>query len=150
MMQRSTSPKKFLTEEEAKCIAVAVKEAENRTSAEIKLVIARHCWTDIKVKAARVFKKIGLDKTKQRNCVLILLVTTNREFLIYGDQGIHEKVGQNFWDDIRSQMVNRFKDDAFGDGICEGIKLIGEKLAQYFPYQADDQDEISDEVAYED
>ena len=47
-------------------------------------------------------------------------------------------------------MTNKFKTGAFGDGICEGIKLIGEKLTYYFPYQTGDKNEISDEVAYED
>lgn len=149
-MNRSNNPKKFLTEKETELVANAIKEAETQTSAEIKLVIARHCWADIKRKAAHIFKKSGLDKTKQRNCVLILLITTNREFLIYGDQGIHEKVGQDFWEDTTVQMTNKFKAGAFGDGICEGIKVIGNKLAYYFPYQAGDKNEISDEVAYED
>lgn len=149
-MNRSSDPKRFLTEDESERAANAIKEAEGQTSAEIKLVVARHCWTDIKSKAANIFKKFGLDKTKQRNCVLILVVTTNREFLIYGDQGIHEKVGQDFWEDTSNLMMNKFKAGAFGDGICEGIKLIGEKLAYYFPYQAGDKNEISDEVTYED
>lgn len=149
-MNRSSNPKKFLTEKETEQVANTIKEAENQTSAEIKLVVARHCWADIKSKAAHIFKKFGLDKTKQRNCVLILLITTNREFLIYGDQGIHEKVGQDFWEDKSDQMRKKFKTGAFGDGICEGIKLIGEKLARYFPCQAGDKNEVSDEVAYED
>ena len=148
-MNRPNNPKNFLTEKENEQVAKTIKEAENQTSAEIKLVIARHCWTDIKSKAANIFKKFGLGKTEQRNCVLILLITTNREFLIYGDQGIHEKVGQEFWEDTKNQMINKFKVGEFGDGICEGIKLIGEKLAHYFPYRKDDKNEISDGVAYE-
>jgi len=79
-----------------------------------------------------------------------MLVLANHEFLIYGDEGIHEKVGQNFWDDVRDSMLEEFKEDKFGEGLCKGIERIGEKLAQFFPYQAGDKDEISDEVAYED
>jgi len=100
-MARSTNPKKFFSEAESARINSTIKDAERKTSAEIKLVIARHCWTNIKVKASKIFKQLGLDKTKERNCVLILFIVTNREFLIYGDQGIHEKVGQGFWDDRR-------------------------------------------------
>ena len=149
-MNKSNDPKKFLTEDDSERIANAIKETESRTSAEIKFVIVRHCWTDIKRKAAEIFKRYDLDKTEQRNCLLILLVTANREFLIYGDQGIHEKVGQDFWEDTSSLMMNKFKEGAFGDGICEAIKLVGEKLACHFPYQADDTNEISDEVVHED
>ena len=149
-MNRSNDPKKFFTKEETEQVADTIKKTERQTSAEIKLVVVRHCWLGIKNKAARIFKKFDLDKTEQRNCVLILLVTTNREFLIYGDQGIHEKVGQDFWQDTSHKMASKFKVGEFGDGVCEGIKLIGEKLAYYFPYQAGDKNEISDEVTYED
>lgn len=147
-MARSTNPKKFLSEAESARINSAIKDAESKTSGEIKLVTARHCWGNMKAKAAKIFKELGLDKTKERNCVLILFIVTNREFLIYGDQGIHERVGQGFWDDIRDKMVAAFKEDEFGDGISRGVCLIGERLSQYFPYQRDDKDEISDDIVY--
>lgn len=149
-MNRSSRTKLIFTQEETEQIANTIKDAENGTSAEIKLVVVRHCWTDIKSKAAKIFKEYDLDKTKQRNCVLILLVTANREFLIYGDQGIHDKVGESFWEDISSLMTNKFKDGAFGDGICEAITRVGEKLSCHFPYRTEDENEISNEVVNED
>ena len=148
-MKRSKNPDKFLSLEESTAVDDTIKHAEKRTSAEIKLFISRHCWMDIKEKASKIFKKLGLYKTKQRNCVLVLLVLTNQEFLIYGDQGIHEKVGQNFWNDVKDVMSNSFKKDLFGEGLCKGIKLIGEKLSQYFPPQPCDINEISDKIEYE-
>ena len=147
-MARSTNPKKFLSEAESAKINSAIKDAESKTSGEIKLVMARHCWGKMEAKAAKIFRELGLDKTKEHNCVLILFIVTNREFLIHGDQGIHERVGQEFWDDIRDKMEAAFKQDEFGDGIIRGVCLIGEKLSRYFPYQRDDIDEISDEIIY--
>jgi uncharacterized membrane protein len=147
-MARSTNPKKFLSVAESAKINSAIKEAESKTSGEIKLVMARHCWGNMKAKASKIFKELCLDKTKERNCVLILFIVTNREFLIYGDQGIHERVGQGFWDDIRDKIVAAFKQDEFGDGISQGVRLIGERLSQYFPHQRDDTDEISDDIVY--
>ncbi|RJP69913.1 MAG: TPM domain-containing protein [Candidatus Abyssobacteria bacterium SURF_17] len=149
-MRRPTNPKTFLTPQESAQLAEAIEQAEGRTSGEIKVVFVRHCWTDIRAKAFQMFKKLNLDKTEQKNCVLILLVLTNREFLIYGDQGIHEKVGQDFWDDVRDLMHARFKEGKFVEGLCAGIERIGEKLAVFFPYKAGDRDEISDEIAHED
>jgi uncharacterized membrane protein len=148
-MKRSNNPKKFFSSTEVSAIEHAIKDAESLTSAEIKLFVNRHCWRTIKGKAAGVFKKLGLHKTENRNCVLILLVLSNREFLIYGDQGIHEKVGQDFWDDTRATMATYFKKDLFGEGVCAGIKLIGEQLAKYFPAKSKDKNEISDTIKYE-
>jgi uncharacterized membrane protein len=119
------------------------------TSAEIKLVIVKHCLTSIKRKARKIFKKYKLDQTGQRNCVLILVVTTNRQFLIYGDEGIHEKVGQHFWEEIEKSITMKFKENKMGDGLSAGVHLIGAKLAQYFPLQSDDINEISDDVVFE-
>jgi len=148
-VKRSTNPTKFLTAEESRQVAAAVEQAEKRTSGEIKLVLVRHCWTDIQSRAARLFKKLNLHQTRRRNCVMIVLVLTNHEFLVHGDQGIHEKVGQDFWKDVRDRMGACFKEDRFGDGLAEGIGLIADKLAHFFPPQTDDTDEISDEVAYQ-
>jgi uncharacterized membrane protein len=147
-MVRSTSPTKFLTEEETGRINVAVAEAELATSAEVTVVLARHCWGDFKAKARRIFKNLGLDRTQQRNAVLLLFVVTNREFLLYGDEGIHAKVGQDFWNDVRNEMTEAFRRDAFGDGIAQGVRRIGEKLARHFPRRQDDVDEISNEIVY--
>lgn len=146
---RSTNPRQFLSSEESAAVERAIAEAESHTSAEIKFVIARHCWGDIRDEAARIFKKMGLHKTAHRNCVLILLITTNREFMIYGDSGIHEKAGQVHWDDVRNHMARKFKEDAFAEGISDAAKMIGEKLAQYFPHTATDINEIPNEVDYQ-
>ena len=43
-------------------------------------------------------------------------------------------------------MEAAFKQDKFGDGISQGVGLVGEKLSQYFPHQRDDIDEISNEI----
>jgi len=147
-MARSTNPRKFLSEAETTAVGAAIQDAEQKTSAEVKVVLARHCWGHIKTKARRIFGELGLDRTEQRNCVLLLLIVSNREFLIYGDQGIHENVGQGFWDDVGRQMIEAFRQDQFADGICQGVRRVGEKLAQYFPHRRDDVDEISNQIVY--
>ena len=149
-MSRSTKPEEFLEQREKEMIDVAIAAAEKGTSAEIKLVLVEHSWGSPEEKAANLFIKNNLHKTEERNCVMIMLVLTNREFVIFGDVGIDRKVGQEFWDSTRDLMVSYFKNDEFGKGLAEGIKNIGEKLQEFFPYQSDDKDEVSNEVAYED
>ncbi len=148
-MKRSGNPEFFLTPEENNLVESAIEQAETRTSAEIKLVIVRHCWTPLLDKARQVFYKNNLHKTDQRNCVMIMLVLANREFLIYGDKGINDKVGENFWIDIKDSMTEYFKMDEFGKGIASAVDKAGKKLAEFFPYRHDDEDEISNKVAYE-
>jgi uncharacterized membrane protein len=149
LRSRPKNPRKFLTPDETEKVIRAIAEAEEQTSAEIKFVIVRHCWGDIRTKAASVFRKMDLHQTALRNCALIMLVTTNREFLIYGDQGIHEKTGQNFWNEARDAMLARFKEHDFAGGLIDGIVRVGRALGQHFPHQSGDVNEISDQVAYE-
>lgn len=148
-MRRSINPKSFLSAEEKQRVERAVCEEEKRTSAEIKVVVLGHCWIDIRDKALHVFKKYGLHKTKDRNCVMLLLVVANREFVVFGDQGIHKHVRQEGWNAVRDEMARHFSEDHFGSGLCAGIRLIGETLARHFPRQPDDRNELSNEVVLE-
>jgi len=149
-MKRNTKPEHFFTPEEKTVIEAAVETAERATSAEIKLIVLRHCWQDIQAKAAELFRKHRLYETQDRNAVLILLVTTNREFLIHGDEGIHTKVDASFWDDVKDLMQRHFRSNDFGTGLKLGIEKIGEKLAAFYPCRADDVNEIDNGIAYED
>jgi uncharacterized membrane protein len=132
-MTRSTRPRKFLCEAEISAVNDAVKRAERKTSAEVKVVLARHCWGDIKAKAHRLFRDLGLDRTAQRHCALLLFVVANREFLIHGDEGIHPQVGADFWNDIRNEMTRALPEDGaepgglgdFGGGFSGGGGATG-------------------------
>ncbi len=148
-MGRSRHPRRFLTPEESERVKEAVREAESRTSAQIKVVISRFAWRGVRHKAEEVFKRLGLDRTTHRNAVLLLLVTTSRHFLIYGDQGIHEKVGEAFWTGQRDAMAEAFKSGRFADGLVEAVRSVGGPLAEHFPRTEDDRNEVPDDVVEE-
>jgi uncharacterized membrane protein len=130
-------------------IAASVAAAEQRTSAEIKIVILRYCWRDLREKARLLFHKHNLHRTRDRNAVMILLVLVNREFLVYGDSGIHEKVPDNFWLTVRDAMQEEFQAGKLVEGLCVGIARVGAELATHFPRSDSDVNEISDTVIHE-
>ena len=148
-MGRSNNPKKFFTKEEQERILAAIAEAEHRTSGEIRLHVEGKCPTDQPLKhAEKVFSKLGMDKTDQRNGVLIYLATASRRFAILGDQGIDRVVPENFWEDVKDLMASRFQEGDFCGGVVEGIRRAGEKLREFFPWQPEDEDELSDEISF--
>ncbi len=149
-MKRSSKPEKFLTQDESFAIKNAIAEAEKNTTAEIKFILCRHCWRNLRKKTVKVFQQFGLDQTRDRNCILIMLVIANREFVIYGDSGINEKVGDDFWEAEKDIMAKAFKENRFGEGIAGAVKNIGEKLTQFFPVIPGEENvnEISDEVGH--
>jgi len=140
--------KEFLTESDKKMIVDAIKEAELNTSGEIRVHIESRCKGNVLDRAAYVFKKLKMNKTKLRNGVLFYLAYKDRKFAILGDAGINRKVPENFWDDIKEKMAEKFKEGKFAEGIAEGIKESGIQLKKHFPYQSDDVNELSDEISF--
>lgn len=127
-------------------ITAAIQNAEKHTSGEIQVYVTREKSKDVYAKAQEVFAKIGLGKTREKNAVLFFIAERSHEFAVLGDAGIHEKVHQEFWDEIRDHLAQHFKNREFTAGLCAAIEVCGQKLKQYFPRQADDVNELEDRV----
>jgi len=111
----------------------AIRKAEKGTSGEIRVLIARHRAADPVAAARRHFKRLGMDKTRHRNSVLIFVAPRSRTFAIIGDQGVHEKCGDGFWTEVALAMGGRFKSGDFTAGLLHGIEKAGALLAEHFP-----------------
>ncbi len=106
------------------------------------------CKGDVLDNAAHVFKKLKMHKTALRNGVLIYLAVDNKKFAILGDAGIHSKVPENFWDQVKETMAAHFSNGDFTTGLTQGIHMAGEKLKAYFPIMANDKNELSNEISF--
>ena len=125
-MGRSNNPKKFLAAEEQGKVLAAIAQAEDRTSGEIRLHIEGKCPTDeVLDHAKELFSRLEMEKTEQRNGVLIYLATASRRFAILGDEGIDRVVPDNFWMDVKDVMASRFQEGEFGDGLVQGGLTVG-------------------------
>jgi len=138
----------FFSKEEKEVIKSAVKEAELNTSGEIRVHIDNHCKEDVMDRAAWWFEKLEMQKTEQRNGVIFYLAVKDQKFAILGDAGINAVTPEDFWDQIKEQMLASFKEGAFANGLKEGILMAGEALKSHFPYQDDDVNELSDEISF--
>ena len=145
-----SNARRILNKEEDRRVVKAIKQAELNTSGEIKVHIENHCRESVEQRSLFIFNHLKLNKTQQRNGVLIYLAAKDRSFAILGDEGINKVVEEGFWNDIRDLMAAAFKEGRFADGLEQGIQRCGEKLKAYFPYQSDDINEIPDEISYED
>jgi uncharacterized membrane protein len=143
------SARNYFTKEEKADITIAIKNAELDTSGEIRVHIENTCPGDSKDRAAYLFEKLNMHKTKSRNGVLFYLAVKNRKFAILGDAGINQNVPENFWDDIRDTMLNNFRENKFTNGLVKGITMAGSQLKKHFPYQTNDVNELKDEISFE-
>ena len=70
----------------------------NRPVVKIRVYIESRCrFVDPLDRAAEVFAFLKMEKTSGHNAVLVYLAVKDRQLAIFGDQGIHEKVGEVFW-----------------------------------------------------
>jgi len=140
--------KNFFKEAERLAIMDAIAAAEKNTSGEIRVHIENSFRGDVLDQASFIFKKLNMHRTEQRNGVLIYLALKNRQFAIIGDTGINLKVPEGFWDGVKDLMTEHFRNSRFTEGLVSGINLAGVMLKEHFPYQKEDQNELSDEISF--
>lgn len=141
--------KSFFTKIQQESIQKAIEEAEFTTSGEIRVHIDSKCKDDVLTTATKIFEKLGMHKTDLRNGVLIYLAIEDKKFAILGDKGINELVADDFWNETRDIMLNEFKKGEFVTGLCQGIKMAGEKLKTHFPYSKHDKNELTNDISFE-
>ncbi len=137
----------FLTKEDENEIVEAIRLAEKNTSGEIRVHIEQ---TTSKVpfdRALEVFYELKMNETQLQNGVLIYLAIADKQFVICGDKGINEVVATDFWDSTKEIIAAQFKKGNFKQGLIDGIAQAGEQLKNYFPWQTDDTNELSNEIS---
>lgn len=129
-------------------IGAAIKAFEKKTSGELVVSFQAICRGEPYKEGRRVFNRLKLYKTRERNAVLVVIFVNSRKFAVLGDRGINEQVPEGFWDETVATMAGHFKEEHYREGLVEGIRILGGQLMEHFPYSEDDVDELSDEVRF--
>lgn len=137
----------FLTQAEEQEIVAAIGKAEKNTSGEIRVHIEKETSIAAIDRAMEVFRTLNMENTQERNGVIIYVAVKSHQFAIYGDQGINDKVADDFWDCTKDVMAKHFRNGDFKQGLIEGILNAGEQLKKHFPYLDNDTDELSNEIS---
>ena len=142
--------KDFFTEEEKLQIIEVVRNAEKRTSGEVRVFIESRCrYVDPLDRSAEVFFNLKMNETKDRNAVLLYIAMKDRQLAVFGDEGIHKKVGTEYWNKEVNLLINEFNTAHYGDGISQCVRDIGEALHQHFPFDNDtDKNELPDDIIF--
>jgi len=139
-------PQQFLQKLDHPRIEAAIAAAEARTSGEIRVVVHHQPVADAVAFARETFVRLEMEKTRERNGVLLLVAPASQSFAIIGDQGVHQRCGDAFWSELAATMQSSFRREDYTGAVVEGITRAGELLATHFPRQPDDRDELSNEV----
>jgi uncharacterized membrane protein len=138
----------FFSAEEQEMLMKAIDAAEMKTSGEIRLHLESFCLgSEIKA-AKKIFKQLNMQATAERNGVLIYIATLSHKIAVIGDEGIHQKLGQAFWEQLVNEMITKFRQDKKAEALADCIVTCGEQLGRFFPRKADDKNELSNSISY--
>lgn len=142
--------KDFFNADEKSRIVEAIHLAEHRTSGEIRVFVESHCsYMDAIDRAIEIFSLLKMQNTADRNGVLVYVAVKDRQLAVFGDEGIHKKLGNEYWNKEVQQMIAHFNKENYSEGIRQCILDIGEALQTHFPYNNDaDKNELPDDIVF--
>jgi len=128
-------------------VSNAIERVETTTSAEIRVHFTT-CPSKLTLlnEAQSIFNQLKMHKTENRNGVLIFLRLRSKEVAVIGDEGIHQKVGTEFWEAVKEEMIQTIKENNINDGIIRGVEVVGRQLSKHFPPTSENPNELSNEV----
>lgn len=142
--------KPLIAPDESEQVIKAIKEAERNTSGEVRIFVESRCkYLDPLDRAAEIFWSLKMDQTLDRNGVLIYIAMKDHQYAIYGDKGIYEKLGTDFWKNEVDIMGRHFRENHFVEAMTHVIHDIGDVLSLHFPYAKDvDKNELPDDIVF--
>ena len=132
-------------------IVDCIKEAESKTSGEIRVFMEHHCaYMDALDRAKEIFASLGMEKTEARNAIIVYVALTDRQFALFGDTAIYEKAGgAHFWEKAAGKLTGHLKNNEITEGLCNCIHELGAELATHFPYDPSiKKNELPDEIVF--
>ncbi len=150
MLSRIRGQKILLDKTTSGRIVEAIRHAERQTSGEIRVFVEKHCrYMDALDRAAELFYGLAMDRTQNRNAVLLYVALADHQLAVFADESIHREAGQTFWNNLVNEMISRISKDQLAEGIIVTIDHIGETLQKYFPWQKDtDKNELPDSIVF--
>lgn len=95
-------------------------------------------------RAVEVFSQLRVWDTEQNNGVLIYLLLADHDFEILADRGIHRHAGADCWEKLSHEMEAMFRRGQFEAGVLHGITQVGILLAQHYPANDNNDNELPD------
>ena len=121
-------------------IEAAVREAEQRTSGEIRFVVETalepgEVWAGLtpRERAIQTFSDLHIWNTELRNGVLIYVLLADRDVEILADRGAAERIGQADWEGVCRVMEGHFREGRYSEGALAGVAGVGRLLEKHFP-----------------
>jgi len=141
--------KPFLSAEETEQILACIRENEHSTSGEIRLFIESKCpYMNPLDRVRELFHKLKMYETTDRNGILIYIAYKDKDFALFGDKSICDKIEANFWQVESKQLASYFSRQDYANGILGCIQQVGKQLNHFFPWEGANKNELPDEIVF--
>lgn len=134
-------------------IEQAIASSETQHSSELRLCVEggfdlRQILSKItpRERALNLFSELRLWDTEENSGILLYVLVAERKIEIVADRGIARKIEQSIWDGICQEIQAEFKQGRFKEGLMIGIEKLSQLLAQHFPAQTENPNELSNTV----
>ncbi|MCK4980726.1 MAG: TPM domain-containing protein [Candidatus Delongbacteria bacterium] len=97
-------------------------------------------------RATRYFMESGVYNTKDRTGILIFISIMEHRVELITDSGISERIPKEKWQNIVDNIIKGIKQKTIAVHLTESINECGDLLAQHFPIQSDDNNELKDNI----
>ncbi|QBO58144.1 hypothetical protein NBC122_01317 [Chryseobacterium salivictor] len=126
----------------------AIQTAENQSTGEIRIHIDSTTEGNNAEIAFEVFKRLCKDQTAEKNAVLFHVNFEQQYLTIIGDEGIHKKVHQKFWDQMHDELTTAFSKGRYFESLKKAIVETGTELKKYFPIVGENPNELPNEITF--
>lgn len=100
----------------------------------------------VRRRAILLFRTAAEARTRGRTGVLLYLSLDEHRAEIVADRAINEKVRPEIWGDAMAALIQAIRAGQPGAGLAEAVRQIGAVLAQHFPREEDDINELPDRL----
>jgi putative membrane protein len=96
--------------------------------------------------AFQEFHRYELHLTAARTGVLLFVSLLERRAVVLADAGIDARVGPESWTRTNEILLEGIRRGSLREGLVAGIQSAGELLAEHFPVETGDRNEVPDRV----
>jgi putative membrane protein len=96
--------------------------------------------------ANKQFSNLGLNRTKTNQALMFFVSLDEKYVEIIADETISDKISNEYFQEIVNEFIIDVKNNQLSNGYLKAIHACSHKLIQEFPIQANDKNELTNDV----
>jgi len=100
----------------------------------------------VRARAITCFRVGAERRTHGRTGILIYLSMREHRAEIVADEAIAARVAPEVWGDAMAAMIAHIRNGDIAQGMCTAVERVGAVLAEHFPRNEDDRNELPDRL----